>query len=280
MCYKCPTEFEFWTAKGREGMPFQVYGTQVEFPYEPYPVQFVLMEKILRACENSQNALLESPTGTGKSLALLCAALAWQDKTKTKLQREKEEQEKIGKDKFASAVAKHKRKGGNEQLSGALREIQNVSCDMTARDSSRVKQESLSSDDDDFQPTNTNRIVVDNDPISCCSNEEISNSSDDHAETMTTPKIFYATRTHAQIDQIVQELRTTSYRPKMDILGSRNQYCIHKKVTKAQNRNEECKKLLEERSCPYAFGIEKIHDIKELSKVYAFSAVVSYAHAG
>ena len=50
----------------------------VDFPFEPYPAQVVLMFKILKGLREHKNSLLESPTGTGKSLALLCSTLAWQ----------------------------------------------------------------------------------------------------------------------------------------------------------------------------------------------------------
>ena len=50
----------------------------VEFPFNPYPAQIQLMYKILLSLKEGKNSLLESPTGTGKSLALLCSTLAWQ----------------------------------------------------------------------------------------------------------------------------------------------------------------------------------------------------------
>lgn len=49
----------------------------VYFPFKPYDCQTDYMKKIVNSLETSENALLESPTGTGKTLALLCATLAW-----------------------------------------------------------------------------------------------------------------------------------------------------------------------------------------------------------
>jgi len=52
-------------------------GVQVAFPFPPYPSQIDYMEKVIQALQTGQHALLESPTGTGKTLCLLCSTLAW-----------------------------------------------------------------------------------------------------------------------------------------------------------------------------------------------------------
>ena len=41
--------------------------------------QKVYMERVVEALSQGHNAILESPTGTGKTLCLLCASLAWRE---------------------------------------------------------------------------------------------------------------------------------------------------------------------------------------------------------
>ncbi|EFO17178.2 hypothetical protein LOAG_11323 [Loa loa] len=55
----------------------QIGRSTVEFPFEPYECQIKFMEKVVEALWTGQNAALESPTGTGKTLCLLCAAIAF-----------------------------------------------------------------------------------------------------------------------------------------------------------------------------------------------------------
>lgn len=48
------------------------------FPYAtPYSIQLDLMAALFEAIEGRKVAVLESPTGTGKSLSLICGALSW-----------------------------------------------------------------------------------------------------------------------------------------------------------------------------------------------------------
>ena len=53
------------------------FGHKILFPYKPYNVQEDYMKNVVATLDAGENALLESPTGTGKTLCLLCAALAW-----------------------------------------------------------------------------------------------------------------------------------------------------------------------------------------------------------
>ncbi|KAL7580301.1 hypothetical protein ACA910_004338 [Epithemia clementina (nom. ined.)] len=56
----------------------EVCGITVHFPFRPYKCQEEYMTQVIKALSRSENALLESPTGTGKTLCLLCSTLAWQ----------------------------------------------------------------------------------------------------------------------------------------------------------------------------------------------------------
>ena len=55
-----------------------IEGIEVKFPFEPYSAQVKYMEKVIKTLNKKKtHALLESPTGTGKTLSLLCATFAW-----------------------------------------------------------------------------------------------------------------------------------------------------------------------------------------------------------
>ena len=60
-----------------------IKGIKIYFPYNIYPNQITYMEKIIELLNNKMNNTsngiggLESPTGTGKTLCLLCSTLAW-----------------------------------------------------------------------------------------------------------------------------------------------------------------------------------------------------------
>lgn len=50
---------------------YQIHGYPVYFPIgkKPFPAQFAVISKVLQAMKEKKNALLESPTGTGKVIS-------------------------------------------------------------------------------------------------------------------------------------------------------------------------------------------------------------------
>jgi Rad3-related DNA helicase len=62
----------------RKGLAYHpvVHMEQVFFPFKPYTQQIEIVDVIRNAIKNRQNALIESPTGTGKTICLLVGALS------------------------------------------------------------------------------------------------------------------------------------------------------------------------------------------------------------
>ncbi|KAL9248843.1 Fanconi anemia group J protein-like protein [Drosera capensis] len=215
-------------------------GIPVEFPYQPYGTQLAFMARVISTLDRAQreghcHALLESPTGTGKSLSLLCSALAWQ-----------------------------KYRGVSSVKNGAA----NCKVDPRARS----------------DPLNHGGgFVPESQPPGTVAQEPTTSSTGKGKPKKTLPTIFYASRTHSQISQVIREYRKTTYRVPMSVLASRKHYCTNPHLQGIENIDEECKLLLDDREglCSefknankvknhpslQKGGCNEVHDIEDLVKV-------------
>ncbi|XP_005144439.3 ATP-dependent DNA helicase DDX11 isoform X1 [Melopsittacus undulatus] len=88
-------------------------GPRFPFPYTPYAIQEQFMAALYDALEDGRVGIFESPTGTGKSLSLICGALTWLRDFEQKKQEEEarllapEESGQEGKERPASAGPAH-----------------------------------------------------------------------------------------------------------------------------------------------------------------------------
>uniref|UniRef100_A0A8P4GM88 Regulator of telomere elongation helicase 1 n=1 Tax=Dicentrarchus labrax TaxID=13489 RepID=A0A8P4GM88_DICLA len=169
-------------------------GVTVNFPFPPYDCQKDYISKVIECLQKKVNGVLESPTGTGKTLCLLCATLAWREHFKDTVSARK--------------IA--------ERLGG--------------------------------------EVMFPNTPLSSWGTA----ATDGDTPTYTdVPKIIYASRTHSQLAQVINELKNTSYRPKVCVLGSREQLCINQEVMRQEsNHVHMCRGKVSTRSCVYYNNVE------------------------
>ncbi|KAK0524184.1 ATP-dependent DNA helicase chl1 [Tilletia horrida] len=321
------------------------------FPYAtPYSNQLELMAALFDAIEHRKVAVMESPTGTGKSLSVICAALTWhrsdarraqlggddggssrlksqagggggdaepdwvtahaeakqrQDllrheaELNQRIERIRRRQQEL----LAQAKQQQDRAGGSRPRK-RIRLDGEVSSDAENEDDARFLPSDLSDSEDgpSFKKKSrkaarfrvlpyTDRITSDTGAANeddnmhltpavraliaelAASRPRSSRSGEDEEdeEPESTPKIFFASRTHSQLSQFVQELRKTAFSGNKDSngvqlkwtdlheehhplravpLGSRKQLCIHPGVQKLGARrggeamNEKCLELM------------------------------------
>ncbi|KAI0783751.1 helicase C-terminal domain-containing protein [Abortiporus biennis] len=199
------------------------------FPFLPYEIQSNLMRHLYESLEESKVTIVESPTGTGKTLSLLCASLTWlrdeQDRARKgqlmsdsdskepewvvaqTLDRKRRELEASDKE-YTERLLKAKKK--EEALRKAAR----------ARARKRFKGEKfkdepkqdLNLDEATFLPDGNDDPQDEYEGLS----PELralmqkvrgpTQSRKEQKEEISCTKIYYASRTHSQLSQVLHEL--------------------------------------------------------------------------
>merc|ERR1712131_561595 len=178
--FDCLTDMK--SVNGQHVIP--IGGVKVLFPFQdPYPAQKQMMSKIIQSLKNSQNALLESPTGSGKSLALLCSALGWLQNEKERIDAMREpfqkKKEELMKEVLKIQHMDYSKFQNGQATSPYFKENQKI---RNAHEFAHQQQLKLNKLSQQLQK----------------------NKNDEKEKIPKLPKIYYGTRTHRQIQQIVK----------------------------------------------------------------------------
>lgn len=103
-------------------------------------------------------------------------------------------------------------------------------------------------------------------------------------EVKIKPRVFFLSRTHSQLEQVISELRATSYRPSMAVLGSRDHFCIHPKArntkekdVKGSSLNERCQNLLKDAKCRFFHNSQKLNRFGKQGTLWDIEDIVQEA---
>lgn len=235
------------------------------FPYPPYSIQIELMNKIYESLDNGKISIIESPTGTGKSLSIICATLKWIEDFKRK--QVDDLVDKIKSLEVSCSAydedddwmkAQSKKLVANNEIIDLKAKLEDVNkhnqlcCTLKKKTKSILKPED-GGGDHRAQQCYQKRSLDDDDDVDC-DLIDYSEEVDDEKESTASyqPKVFYCSRTHSQLSQFVQEIKKTKYWKENDnslmtvVLASRANYCINPAVSRAADINminEKCKDL-------------------------------------
>ncbi|KAJ7714216.1 helicase C-terminal domain-containing protein [Mycena metata] len=280
------------------------------FPFPPYAIQVDLMRHLYTSIEGKKVTIVESPTGTGKTLSLLCASLTWL--TDEKNRAKKGILDALGTETDAGrdwVLAQTRERRAREleaeerEYEERLREARKKEEAMKRMARSRVHKKAkldtspgldFQDPDDIFLPESPEDEEDNISPAVRALMARVEkgvskNSFFDQEDEPTCTKIYYASRTHSQLAQILPELRRLKLIPVVPAvpstfcdssagisrkraapdeeddmpvvysrtvsLGSRKQLCINDMVrSKSKDLDEGCRELIAEKGdkrCQY-----------------------------
>lgn len=215
------------------------------FPFPPYPIQTQFMKELYKCFENSKLGIFESPTGTGKSMSIICGALKWLL-----------DYEELQKDELTSAISEldeqikqyinstdnwfyvqtqqielnRKRQALQTKLNNIVQyEQKKNSLKERTKDVNSKKKDSstkfATSSAKDRSEIDKNSVDTNNEKGSI--EEELlledvehseSSEDEDKEEIYENIKIFFCSRTHSQLSQFIGELRKSPYSKNVSVI--------------------------------------------------------------
>ncbi|XP_058113677.1 uncharacterized protein LOC131256695 isoform X2 [Magnolia sinica] len=245
------------------------------FPFEPYPIQIDFMNALYQSLQKGGVAMLESPTGTGKTLSIICSALQWavDQRSKNSLDQNarKATEENSGNPSddepdwmrdFSAVEIKKTRKLGFKSRNFDERRSRG-SCGIGKKEKEKRKDvEGLDEGDAEFLVEDYESGedgMMDGGDLKRKAGRSCFSSSDDDDDDYEDDdgggegdgdilKVYFCSRTHSQLSQFVKELKRTVFSSEMKVvcLGSRKNFCINADILKLGNStriNEQCLEL-------------------------------------
>jgi chromosome transmission fidelity protein 1 len=223
----------------------------IPFPWKPYPQQEDLMNAILTCIESEKIGLLESPTGTGKSLSTICASLHWLEQEENRRLQELESES--NENKASNAASASATSSSDDWLAEMLKpkesdqkakkQVSKVALDKFHRmkkslknipdDELRIPIKSTNPNDHRYRkPSATRTSEQSSHNDSSIDKEELEyvleaydsdtnrhadsdSSSEDESDSdeddLHLPQILYCSRTHSQISQYINEVQRVNH---------------------------------------------------------------------
>ncbi|PVU96159.1 hypothetical protein BB559_002471 [Furculomyces boomerangus] len=247
-------------------------GEEFSFPFEPYKIQLDFMKNLFSACENGNFGIFQSPTGTGKTLSLLCGSLSWlfrdnerhtyatpkwivdqkrQKRVKERQQEIEDMQEKF--DEWEKKIRKKETQMTNARRRELFAKTKKRGADKHSSEQNGETEGALAEEilDDYISENETggqdNQVrewlkCFNEGKIYNGGNSDIGNEDDPSLSYQIHPepqprKVVYASRTHSQLKQTIKELKRTKFWTERKIrsvtIGSRMQLCINSKIKKS-----------------------------------------------
>uniref|UniRef100_A0A8C0WM15 ATP-dependent DNA helicase DDX11 n=1 Tax=Castor canadensis TaxID=51338 RepID=A0A8C0WM15_CASCN len=249
-------------------------GIHFPFPFPPYSIQKEFMAELYQVLETGKIGIFESPTGTGKSLSLICGALSWLRDFEQKKQQEEARLLEPGAgplcdgrelsllassscqeppdtprpagepDWVTQFVQKKEERDLVERLKRQEEETESLlrlSREILAAGSGVEHLEQLESGEEElvlaeYESDEEKRVA-----------NGVDEDEDDLEEEHIT-KIYYCSRTHSQLAQFVHEVQKSPFgkETRLVSLGSRQNLCVNEEVKNlgsVQLINDRCRDM-------------------------------------